>query len=156
VDLCDNAWRVIEVDDAGWRLATDCPVRFVRRRGMYPMPEPVRGGSVTELRPVPNVGDKADPTFILIVAFLVACMRPGLPFPLLVGTGEPGWCKSSLCKMLRDLVDPNKLPLRRPPREERDLAIATCNAWLVAYDNMSSLAPWLSDAVCSVTTGAGF
>ena len=40
-DLGDQNWRVIEIDARGWRLAEDPPVRFLRRRGMLPVPMPV-------------------------------------------------------------------------------------------------------------------
>jgi hypothetical protein len=42
------------------------------------------------------------------------------------------------------------------PRDERDLMIAATNAWLVAFDNLSSLPPWLSDALCRLATDGGF
>src|SRR5262249_57156954 len=34
--------------------------------------------------------------------------------------------------------------------------IAARNAWLVAYDNLSHLPQWLSDALCRLATGGGF
>jgi hypothetical protein len=42
------------------------------------------------------------------------------------------------------------------PRDERDLAIAANNGWMVAYDNLSGLPVWLSDALCRLSTGGGF
>jgi hypothetical protein len=58
--------------------------------------------------------------------------------------------------MLRGLIDPVAAPLRTPPREERDLMIAANNSWVVAYDNLSSIPQWLSDALCRLATGGGF
>jgi hypothetical protein len=58
--------------------------------------------------------------------------------------------------MARALIDPNKAPLRRPPREDRDLMIAAMNGWIVAFDNLSGIAPSLSDALCMLATGGGF
>jgi hypothetical protein len=58
--------------------------------------------------------------------------------------------------MARSLVDPNIAPLRRPPREDRDLLIAATNGWIVGYDNLSGVAPSLSDALCALATGGGF
>ena len=34
--------------------------------------------------------------------------------------------------------------------------IAATNSWCVCFDNQSSLAPWLSDALCRLATGGGF
>jgi putative DNA primase/helicase len=46
--------------------------------------------------------------------------------------------------------------LRALPRSERDLAIATGNAWVLAFDNLSGIRDWLSDALCRLATGGGF
>lgn len=133
---------------------TESPVKFIRRRGMLALPPPVRGGRVTELRPLVNL--TSDSAWILYVAWLIAAFRPGRPFPVLCVNGEQGSAKSTLCKMARALVDPHEVPLRRPVRDERDLMIAAANSWVVAFDNLSGIAPGLSDALCSLATGGGF
>jgi hypothetical protein len=58
--------------------------------------------------------------------------------------------------MVRALVDPSTAPLRTTPRSEHDLYIAADNAHVVALDNISTLPPWLSDALCRLSTGGGF
>jgi hypothetical protein len=58
--------------------------------------------------------------------------------------------------VLRSLVDPSAVPLRTQPRKEEDLIIAAHNSWLIALDNLSGLAPWLSDGLCRIATGGGF
>ncbi len=58
--------------------------------------------------------------------------------------------------MLRALVDPSAAPLRTTTRNEHDLFIAATSAWVVAFDNISNLQPWLSDALCRLSTGGGF
>jgi hypothetical protein len=71
-------------------------------------------------------------------------------------TGEHGSAKSSLVALLRSLVDPNTALLRTLPRDEHDLFIAATNGHVIAIDNVSSLPPWLSDALCRLSTGGGF
>ena len=58
--------------------------------------------------------------------------------------------------MLRNLIDPNTAGLRSTPRDVRDLVIAGKNGWVIAYDNLSGIPDWLSDALARVATGAGF
>src|SRR5262245_64966627 len=70
--------------------------------------------------------------------------------------GEQGSAKSTFATILRSLVDPNTAPLRSFPREDRDLFIAASNGWIVGYDNVSRVPPWLSDALCRLATGGGF
>ena len=57
---------------------------------------------------------------------------------------------------MRDLVDPNTASLRALPREDRDLFIAATNAHVLAFDNVSGLAPWIFDTFCRLATGGGF
>src|SRR3954451_3839927 len=58
--------------------------------------------------------------------------------------------------MLRALVDPNVAPVRALPRDERELMIAANNGHVLAFDNVSGLPPWLSDALCRIASGGGF
>jgi hypothetical protein len=154
LDLADESWRAVEITAAGWRVIDNSPVRFCRRRGMLALPAPVPGGNVEELRGLVNVPD--DDSWRLLVGWLVAALRPGRPFPVLVVNGEQGSAKSTLCRMARALLDPNEAALRRPPRDDRDLMIAANNAWVVGFDNLSRLPADLSDALCSLATGGGF
>lgn len=156
IDLCDSDRQGVRIDCNGWTLvpSTQVPVRFVRRRAMLALPVPVSGGSLAELRDFLNVRDEND--WVLVLAWLVAALRPFGPCPVLNVTGEQGSAKSTMCRLLRALVDPNKAPLRSEPRDARDLMIAARNAWLIALDNLSSLPAWLSDALCRLSTGGGF
>ena len=130
------------------------PVRFIRTPGKLPLPSPVDRGSVDELRTLVNLPEEEDWT--LFVAWLVMALRPTGPYPVLIVNGEQGSAKSTLCRMARALVDPNSAPLRRPPRNDRDLMIAASNGWIMGYDNISGIADPLSDALCSLSTGGGF
>ena len=47
-------------------------------------------------------------------------------------------------------------PLRSLSREERELMIAANNGYLLAFDNVSGLPIWLSDALCRLASGGGF
>ena len=155
LDLADDAWRTVEVTTTGWRVVEGkSPVRFIRAPGMLPLPVPQAGGSTDALRPFLNVKDGAD--FVLLVAWLLACLRRRGPFPALNVNGEQGAAKSTLQRLLRDLVDPNTAPLRSEPKEIRDLVISASNSWVQAFDNLSHIQPWLSDALCRLSTGGGF
>ena len=153
IDLADSAWRAIEITAAGWSIVTNPPVRFRRAKAMLPMPTPVSGGSIGELRKFINVNDEHYP---LVLAWLVASLRPVGPYPVLCLHGEQGSGKSSQAKMLRSLTDPNTAPIRSEPKEPRDLMIAANNGWVVALDNLSNVPNWLSDCLCRLSTGGGF
>jgi hypothetical protein len=154
LDLADKEWRAVHVTAAGWEIVSDPPIKFVRRRGMLALPPPVAGGNFNELRELVNLSD--DACWILFVAWLCAALRPGRPFPILAVNGEQGSAKSTLCRVARNLIDPNIASLRRPPKDDRDLMIAATNGWIVGYDNLSALKPDLADAICMLATGSGF
>lgn len=154
LDLANDAGEVVEVTPRGWRILPESPVRFLRPRGLRALPRPVEGGSVEELRPLLNVPDET--AWTLIKGWLVVALSGSGPFFVLVLQGEQGSAKSTAARLLRGLIDPGKAGLRTPPRDERDLAIAARNGWVVAFDNLSGLRLWLSDALCRLATGGGF
>ncbi|MEJ1157372.1 hypothetical protein [Prosthecomicrobium sp. N25] len=154
LDLGDDTWRAVEVDAAGWRMVDAPPVRFRRASGMKALPVPVQGGSIESLRQYLNVRSDAD--FVLVVSWTLAALRGRGPYPLLVVSGEQGSAKSTFSDLVRALVDPNVAPLRALPREERDLFVAANNSHVLAFDNVSVLAPWMSDTLCRLSTGGAF
>ena len=154
LDLADEHWRAVEIGHNGWRVKQCPPVRFRRPAGMLPLPAPEQGGSIEALLPLLNLSSRND--FVLVVAWLLAALRPGGPYPLLAISGEQGSAKTVLSKMLKALLDPNTAPVRALPREERELMIAANNGHLLAFDNLSGLSTWLSDAFCRLASGGSF
>ncbi|MGO9598367.1 MAG: bifunctional DNA primase/polymerase [Isosphaeraceae bacterium] len=154
VDLCDSAWRVVEISGGSWRVLDESPVAFRRTSGMLSLPTPVRGGSLNLLRPYVNMA--SDDDFKLLVAWLTACLRPTGPYPVMMIQGEQGSAKSTTSRVLRSLIDPHSTLLRSEPRSQQDLMIAANASWLIALDNLSGVLPWLSDALCRLSTGGGF
>jgi len=160
LDLGNAAFEAVRVTRDGWTVTTDLPdtLRFRRPNGMRPLPRPERGaGSLLELRGFVNPAE--DPGgFVLLVAWLLAALRPGYPFPVLALVGEQGTGKSTLARILRLLVDPSGdggVGLTRPPRDDRDLFAIAGNTHVIALDNLTSIPPELSDSLSALATGAG-
>jgi hypothetical protein len=154
LDLADEHWRAVEIGPGGWRVIGSPPVRFRRTAGMLPIPAPAPGGSIEALGSFLNLRSRND--FVLTVAWLLAALRFGGPYPLLAISGEQGSAKTVLSKMLRSLLDPNVAPVRALAREERELMIAANNGHLLAFDNLSRVPFWLSDAFCRLASGGSF
>jgi hypothetical protein len=153
LDLAADDWRVVEVSEQGFRIIDSSTLHFRRVRGMFALPEPVHGGSLALLRPFVNVSDEEWP---LLLAWLIAAIKPTGPYPVLGIHGEQGSAKSMAARLLRLLLDPNRAPLRAEPRDARDLMITAGNAWIVVLDNLSYIEAWLSDALCRLATGGGY
>ena len=160
LDLANDRWEAIEIATNGWQVVANPPVRFRRPRGIAPLPCPVPGGTINELRPFVNVGPDPDgginQHFVLLVAWLLMALSPRGPYPILSLMGEQGAAKSTHARVLRVLTDPSVAPLRTTPRDERDLMISAQAGWVLAFDNLSHLSEWLSDAFCRISTGGGF
>ena len=101
-----------------------------------------------------NVPDEA--AFLLLVGYGVVALGGSGPYFILALHGEQGTAKSTVARILRALVDPHKVPQRRPPKDERDLVIAAKNNYVIAFDNVSHLPQWFSDSLSSIATGGGF
>src|ERR1700704_6632330 len=154
LDLADPSWRAVDIGPDGWQVVGEPPVRFRRPAGLLPLPIPQRGGALAELASFLNLRDQDE--LILVSTWLLAALRSGGPYPLLVISGEQGSAKTVLAKLLRALGDPNAAPVRTLPREERDLFIAANNGHVLAFDNLSALPSWLSDTLCRLASGGSF
>lgn len=149
-------------DDAVFRIGPDTwdtvldgvPVLFRRSELTAPYPEPKPGGSVDWLWNHVNVNVRDRP---LLLAWMIdALINPDTAKPVLAVTGEQGSGKSTTCNRLVALVDPSTVPLRQPPRDPDQWTVqAGAGSRVVALDNMSTLQPWLSDALCRAATGDG-
>ncbi len=153
LDLANDACEVVEVDENGWRVIKKSPVCFKHPVGMLPLPRPVKGGSMRELRQFVNVVEDRDA--LMMEAWLIGCFHPTGPYPVLNVHGEKGASKSSCTKLLHNLIDPSIAPMRKEPEDGRTLAVLAHNNRVIAFDNLSYMPGWLSDALCRLATGAG-
>lgn len=153
IDLGNEAWEVVKVTSTGWEVISNPAVKFRRPRGLRPLPRPVPG-SLLELRRFVNAPDQE--SWTLMLAWLIAAVRPTGPYPLLSLLGEQGSAKTTTAEVFKRLLDPGKAPVRSEPRDVRDLMIAATNGWVIAFDNVSHIPDWLSDALCRMSTGGGF
>ena len=152
VDLCDDRWRVIRVASEGWKIVDRSSVYFTRTKNMRPLPTPGKGNldmlwahvNIPKSRRLP------------LLAWLLECYRPETPYPGLEQTGEQGSAKSTNQHRLRDLVDPNKVPLRGRPKTVEDIYVAAANNHIVSFENLSHLTAEQQDALCTLATGGGF
>ncbi len=152
VDLGDDSWSAVEISGQGWRIVQNPPVKFRRSKGMKPLPLPVRGGSIEELRQFTNLNE-AD--CLLLVAVVLDTLRVGRPHPVLFITGGQGTAKSTLTKILGSLIDPNWVKLRHLPNAQ-DLSVAANNQSVLCFDNVSYISAEISDKLCKLSSGAGF
>ena len=152
-DLANDAWECVEINAAGWRVISNPGVKFRRTGQTAPLPYPVAGGNLDMFRPLVRPDDDS---WILIKGFLLDCLKGRGPYQIMVITGEQGSAKSTLARFAKQLIDPvKKAPLCSLPQKEENLGIDGESELVLAYDNVSHLSGWLSDAFCRLATGGG-
>jgi len=156
LDLGNDTYDAVKITADGWQITNEVPVKFRRTKGMLPLPEPIRGGSLDEdLKPLLTVDTDEEDSWLLIKAWLLGLLLPEGPHPILAFRGEQDTAKSYTQKVIRDIVDPNTLKNRRPAKTVENLMIAASNNWVVSFDNMSKISDDLSDDLCCIATGGG-
>jgi putative DNA primase/helicase len=131
-------------------------IRMLRGAGMLPLVEPDLSVPASEFPILLKQFVAADDdTLMLLVAWLLGCLRPEGPYPVLTISGEQGSGKSTILRLMRRIIDPHALDMRTPPEDQRDLQAMVRNSFVLAYDNVSHITNKMSDALCVISTGTG-
>lgn len=157
VDLGGPRWQSVEINARGWVVTNRVPVRFIRNRGMLPLPEPHPDGNASDLlslRRLFRITD--DGSWTLLLAWLIGSLMPTGPFAILVLVGEPGSGKSWLARALQKIIDPSAADLRALPSDARDAFVAAHNTRLLCFDNLSGISREMADVLCRISTGGGY
>ena len=90
----------------------------------------------------------------LIKIWMVACMHPDINVPLLYLCGGAGTGKSSMQKIIADLIDPSTRGLVNwDDSSLNDLSVILNRSYLVNFDNVSKVFAQKSDMLCQCVTG---
>jgi len=152
LDLANDRWEIVEISKDGWRVIEgNKDIKFKRTEGMEALPIPEEGDLGLIVKYL-NIEDGKD--LILLLSFIVGCYCEG-PYPILVLQGEQGAGKSTLTKILKDLIDPNTANLKILPDNERDLMVIAVNNYLLTFDNLAGISPKVGDGLSRLATGGG-
>jgi hypothetical protein len=152
IDLGTSDWKAVEVDSVGWRLVSEPPVRFWRPDSLLPLPCPVAGGKLDELKEFINV-DRS--SWILLITFLLFCFCPNKTCPVLVISAHRGSGKTAAAEIIKGLIDPGKAPLTKLIGDTLQLAVTASSRLLIVYDNVGHISADQSDNLCRMATGFG-
>ncbi|MNF67322.1 hypothetical protein D3C84_491330 [compost metagenome] len=145
--------RTVRIRPGKWEIVESPEAMFVRPESMQAIPTPVPGGSIEQLWRVANIPHGSR---LLALAWLIECLRPDTPYPVLELLGEQGSAKSTTQTALRQLIDPNSCPLRSAPKSSEDLFVSAGVCAVVSLENVSHLPAATQDAMCVLATGGGF
>jgi energy-coupling factor transporter ATP-binding protein EcfA2 len=153
LDLGTPDWAAVEIDSLGWRFVSEPPVRFWRPESLLPLPVPVEGGNLEELKDLLNVDGSS---WTLIITFLLFCFCPDKTYPVMVLSAHRGSGKTAAAEIIKGLIDPGKAGLIKLQGDTQKLAVAATRRHLMVYDNVSHISPDQSDDLCRVATGFGY
>lgn len=157
VDLGTADGSAVMLHRGRFEVLRTSPLLFRRTNLTVPLPHPGDGRDGQGLRILRDCGmNMAEREWRLLVGFLVASVIPEIPHPVLALFGEQGTGKSTAGRLIGSVLDPSSAPLRTSPRNEEQWAIQAAGSWVVVLDNVSSVQPWLSDALCRAVTGDGY
>lgn len=156
IDLCNDQGEAVVITRDGWHVSSTLPVKFLRKDGSRPLCRPRRTQSAKPLFKLLRIFNIDEEQQILVTGWLLRAFPAMAPYLILVIIGEPGSTKSTTTEGCKLIVDPTMPLLRALPRSEEDLYVAASCHKVLAFDNVSKLEPWLSDAFCRLLTGGGF
>ena len=151
LDMANEAREVIEITKDGWKIIKNPPVRFRRPDGMLPLPVPVAGGTLDDLRPFMNVTDDQWP---LVKAYIIGTTNPFGTYALLVLLGPTGRMKTPMTSRIKYIIDPHTGKVDFPPKDLDDRIIIYNDNHIVGFDNESYISKERSNEYCRVSSGA--
>ena len=155
-DLGDAAVRI---QSGGWEIITEPPLLFQRYTHQRPQVRPTPGGDLRRLLQFVNIpGDDTglSPAQLLFLVSVVVMLVPTIPHPVLCVHAEQGSGKTTLFKVIRELIDPSVTLTLSPQDSAREFVQVASHHWAVFLDNLTTLPDWLSNAICRCVTGEGF
>ena len=114
LDFCNDAWEAVLITKAGWKVLSGSSIPlFSRSNSMQAIPTPIAGGSLDPLWDLVNIPQDDR---LIVVAWLLECLRADTPHVVMEFVGEQGSAKSTTQKLLKMLIDPNIANLRAAPK----------------------------------------
>jgi hypothetical protein len=150
LDLGRSDWQGVKVTTDGWEKVSRLEAPITRAEGNRPLPIPVRGGNIKELRQFVNI--QHDDEFALFCGTVASLYNTFGNYVTAHFFGPAGSGKTTATRLMRRLVDPHKVETQQRATV-RDLFHGKSH--VVAFENVSKIDDALSDAICQLNTGTG-
>lgn len=141
--------RVVKVSAGKWEIVSDAPVLFRHYPNLKPLPDPVRGGGLEDLKRFIRLSGERD--LRLYTAYLITLALPHVARPILLATGVMGAGKSTASRLVKRFLDPTAPEAVR--LDPRDFLQKAAHAFIVTLDNQSGMPEWAADTMCRLVTG---
>jgi hypothetical protein len=153
LDLGRDDWQGVRITEDDWKAEPRIEAPLIRGQGMRPLPVPVRGGNINELRQFTNT--RTDEEFVLFCGCTAGLFNTFGNYTTTIFCGPAGSAKTTACRVMRRLVDPNKVDTK-PFSTVRDLRHGAGSTHIVGLENISDIPDDFSDEICRLNTGLSF
>jgi hypothetical protein len=154
LDLGQRNTRCVVVTPDGWTVEDVPPPGVVFESSAEALPDPVRGGSVDELREL--LGWKPDEArWLLVRGWLPASLMATAPRPMLGLFGQQGSGKTSTGRLVLSLLDPKPSGVLGGAfgKSRDDDESKALGSYLVAWDNVTTMSADTADFLSRLVTG---
>jgi len=152
LDQTNVDWTAIKVTQDGTEIVKQPEKKFIRSGTSAALPDPI-DGDFSRLWNHVNIPEYYRS---LVIAYILESWRSTTPYAILELCGEQGSAKSTTHERIRQIIDPNRVPLRAAPKDVQDIFVGAANNHLASFENMSNLPEKMQDALCTLSTGGGF
>jgi hypothetical protein len=114
---------------------------------------PIHDGDFRRVLDFVNLHSDADKALFPI--YLVTCLLPDVPRPLVILHGEKGAAKSTAMWVMRETIDPAKKPHLDLSRSQQNRAIVLHRNYMPTFDNLDDVTTEQSNDLCRACTGGG-
>ncbi len=149
--LSDENCQSVKITSNGWKLVNATKVKFLPSMKDLAQVLPVGGGDYLNLM-LPRLNMDRDDALLFAVYIVQAFSRSSSHFCAVISSGK-GTGKSTLTKMVTDLIAPTISSCAITPTTTDALITSLANSYLVSFDNTARLSAIFSDILCAAITG---
>ena len=150
--LADSDCNTVTITPEIWFVGNNTNQKFITTNMDKPQIMPEKGGSLIDLlRPFVNLDENN--LSLLLIYIVQSFSRTSSHFAAILSS-EKGSGKSTLSKILREIIDPSHAASSLLPSAESDLKVLLANSYLVCFDNTAPLSNNFSNVLCAAITGS--
>lgn len=153
-DLGDDEF--VEITDESYKIVKSTPLCFLRNDTMLSQCKPKYSEQLDIWKLKEFINVKSEDELKLLVINMISYFIPDIPHHIIILIGNQGSSKSTVCRMIKKLVDPSTVDIYSFPRSKEDLVLHLNNAYLIPYDNLNRIKEEYNDIFCQVATGGNF
>lgn len=154
--LANDMWNTVVITEEGWEIVQQTDYKFLKRANTKEQvfPKNHKSNQLDDLlRKFVNL-DKESYTLFKIA--LIQYFFPNSSHYISVISSEHGTGKSTITKLIRELIDPSVANVSFIPDTPEEIKNHLANNMVVAFDNTKHQKDIVSDILCSAVTGSSF